>query len=216
MSQRFIVILILLTVSNFSLGQKYMFSSTGTMAPSHFYIDTVIKTKLKPNGKIIFNYLDSNYTDSFHLRSFFSTKYDSILRDTFEYFILVNLTKKAIRFNRAYSNSSLVVQELVNHEKHGVIPISFFIYPACGNSYQPQFILKPSEGLIIKNLVKRSKIFASNSPNCSIRLQTINNGILVSKLYRKQVEKTDFFINSSLEKDFHLLKRQIAFLEEDE
>jgi hypothetical protein len=210
MSQRFIVILILLTVSNFSLGQKYMFSSTGTMATSHFYIDTVFKTKLKPNGKIIFNYLDSNYTDSFQLRSFFSTKYDSILRDTFEYFILVNLTKKAIRFRKL--NQNLEAEELADMTSYGYKPISYFFYPSCGTSFDRRdLVVKPAEILIIKNLVTRSRTFASSSHNCFARLQTSTNGILVSAPYSKKTELMQFYLNAKFEKDYFFQKSRFAF-----
>jgi hypothetical protein len=211
MPQRFIVILlILLTISNFSLGQKYMFSSTGTMAPSHFYIDTVIKTKLKPNGKIIFNNLDSSHTDSFHLRSFFATKYDSILRDTFEYFILVNLTKKAIRFRKL--NQNLEAEEIVNMTSKGFKPISYFLYPSCGTSFErSDLVVNPAEILIIKNLVTRSRTFASSSHNCFARLQTSTNGVVVSTPYKKKIDLTRFYLNANFEKDYFFLKIRFAF-----
>lgn len=189
-----------------------MFSSTGTMQPSQFYIDTVIKTKLKPNGKIIFNYLDSTYSDSLHLRSFFASKYDSILRDSVEYFILVNLTKKAISFRQFYGKN-IVGAESAIHEKYGYKPISFFIYPTCGNSYGPLLILKPTEVLIISNFVLRSKGARPALPNCFARLQTVSNGVIGSTPYRKQIAKTSFYINSVSEKDYFFLEKQFAFQE---
>jgi hypothetical protein len=199
-----------LTITKYSIGQKYVFSPTGTMEYSKIYVDTVIKSKLKINGKTVFNYLDSTYSDTLNIRQYFSKKYDILLQDTIEYFFVANLTNKEINFKKL--NKQLVAEELGRYENFGFKPLSFFIYPKCGTGINyDDLILKPSEILIIKSLTKRKSSKLQGQPNCFMKLLTGTNGILVSTRYAKPIGNKNFYINSEFQRQFYLIKKQLAF-----
>lgn len=81
-----ITILSIFIFSTYSNGQKYVFSPTGTMGNSRVYVDTVYRTSLKINNKIVFSCLDNTYADTLNLVKVIGKKYNLILKDTLEYF----------------------------------------------------------------------------------------------------------------------------------
>ena len=180
------------------------------MEISTLHIDTLIETKLKISNKIIFKYLDSSYSDTTNIRQYFAKRFDKILQDTSEYFLVVNLTSKPINFRKL--NDQLVAEEFSRYENFGFKPISFFYFPKCGTGINyDDLILKPSEILIIKNLTKRKTSKIKSQPNCFMKLLTRTNGILVSTLYQKPIGNDRFYINSEFQRDFMLSKNQLAF-----
>ena len=205
-------ILLYLAIANYSVGQKYAFSPTGTMDISRLHIDTVIKTKLKISNKVVFNYLDSSYLDTINIRQYFIKEFDTILQDTIEYFFVANLTNKPINFRKL--NDRLVAEEFSRYENFGFRPISFFSFPKCatGINYD-DLVLRPSEILVIKNLTKRKTAKIKSYPNCFMKLLTRTNGILVSTPYQKPIGNERFYINSSFQRDFVYSKSQLAFQE---
>jgi hypothetical protein len=180
------------------------------MERSEVYVDTVVKTNLRVNGKTIFNYLDSSYSDTLNIRKFFSKKYDLLLQDTVEYLFVANLTNKPISFKKL--NNQLVAEEFGKYENFGFKPLSFFIYPKCGTGIDyADLVLQPKEILIIKSLTKRRKSVVQGQPNCFMKLLIGSEIVLVSTLYRKPIGNNDFYINSEFEKDFNYIKHRLAF-----
>jgi len=180
------------------------------MEHSKVYIDTVIGSKLKINGKTIFNCLDSTYSDTLNIRQYFSKKYDIVLQDTLEYFFVANLTNKEISFKRL--NNQLVAEEFGRYENFGFKPLSFFIYPKCGTGINYEdLVLRPSEILIIKSLTKRKTSKSQGQPNCFMKLLTGTKDVLVSTLYTKPIGNSNFYIRSEFEKDFNFIRNQLAF-----
>lgn len=177
---------------------------------SCLFIDTVIKTKLKISNTIVFNYLDSSYSDTTNIRQYFGKKLDAILQDTIEYFFVANLTRKPINFRKL--NDRLVAEEFSRYENFGFKPISFFLFPTCGTGINyDDLILKPSEILVIKNLTKRKTSKIKSQPNCFMKLLTRTNGVLVSTPYQKPIGSDRFYINSEFQRDFMYSKGQLAF-----
>jgi hypothetical protein len=194
-----------------SLGQKYLFSPTGVMDMSRFYVDTVVKTKLKANGKIMFNYLDSVYIDSMNVKQLFIKKYNEILKDTIEYFFVANLTNKSIRFKKL--DNRLVAEEFGLHDKLGFRPVSFFSYPSCGTGINyDDLVIKSSEVLIIKCFNKRINLDSKSKTNCFAKLLTSTNGVIVSVSYPRVVNNNSFYVNSKHVRYFDN-KNRFAFLD---
>ena len=203
-------ILLHLTIANYAVGQKYVFSPTGNMDISDLHIDTVIKTKLRISNKVVFNYLDSSFLDTTNIRQYFTRKFDIILQDTFEYFFVANFTNKPINFRKL--NDRLVAEEFSRYGNFGFKPVSFFYFPKCGTGINyADLVLKPSEILVLKSLTKRNISKIKSQPNSFMKLLTRTNGILVSTLYLKRIANDRFYVNSDLEKDFLYNKNQWAF-----
>ena len=177
---------------------------------SRLYIDTVVKSKFKISNKVVFSYLDSSYLDTANIRQYFTIKFDSILKDTIEYFFVANLTNKRINFRKL--KNRLVAEEFSKYENFRFKPISFFSFPKCGTDINYEdLVLQPSEILIIKNLTKRATSKINSQPNCFVKLLTRTNGVLVSTLYQKPISNDKFYINSGFERDFTFDKPQLAF-----
>lgn len=202
------IIIFLLIISINVTGQKYIFSPTGKMEHSQFYVDTIIKTSMKTIDKTVFIFLDNLYLDFLNFRQYFPKKYNRLLRDSLEYFLLANLTNKAIHFKRI--NSRLIGEELSRYENFGLKPISYFMYPFCATQCD-SLVLKPSQILIIKSLTKRNSLKLRRPPNSIMKLLTSTNQILYSTRYEKGVGGDNFYINSDFEKDFNRSRHRLAF-----
>ena len=182
------------------------------MENSRVYVDTVYKTTLKINNKIIFNYLDNSYVDTLNIEKTIGKKYNLILKDTLEYFFLANLTNKAISIRKLHDH--LVAEEYSRFENFGYKPISYFIYPFCASGVDypdGDLILKPKEVLIIKNLDKRDRHKVKSYSNVIMKLLTNTGGSLLSMPYSKSFDSNRFFILEKYKKDFINEETQLAF-----
>ncbi|MFN8306954.1 MAG: hypothetical protein U0T79_09285 [Ferruginibacter sp.] len=205
-----ILIVFLITFANPVFSQKYLFKQTGTMEQSSLYIDTVVKSTLRITGKIIFTNLDSSYSDTFNIRRFFAKRYETALLDSIEHFIVVNLTNKPINFRKV--NTQLVAEEFSSHPDLGFRPISFFLYPRCGTGIDfSELILAPKEILLIRGSNTRNKSTTSSPLNSFVRLSTSTHGNLISRQYRKAIDKTSFYINADYKFDFTNSSWLLAF-----
>ena len=210
MFQKILVVSLFLTITKYSVGQKYVFSSNGIMENSKLYIDTVIKSNLKINGTTIFSYLDNNYSDTLNIRQFFLEKYDNIKKDNLEYFFVINLSDKDLNFKKL--DNHLIAEELGRFENFGFKPLNFFRYPRCGTKIDfSDLVLKPSEILIIKNLIKRKPSKIIGEPNCFMKLMLNSNVSLISSAYRKSINNKSFYLNSKYQKDFEYMLKSLAF-----
>src|SRR6188474_3354395 len=85
-----LILLFFCIFSNLLFGQKYQFAPNGTMQQSQTYIDTIIKTNIRAENRIIFQKLTFGL-DSFNLKERIPKKYAIYSKDSFQYFLIANL-----------------------------------------------------------------------------------------------------------------------------
>jgi hypothetical protein len=208
-----LLFILTLSTSNFSFAQKYVFDSGGTMERSQMYIDTVFKTTLKTQNGIFFKKLDITYIDSIKIKKYIPNKLAFILKDTFDYFVLANLTNKIIKLKRV--DNQLVTEEFSRYENFGFKPISFFMYPNYSAKLNNEDLnLNPSEILIFKDRNKKRETYSKEPPDCFMKLLTSTNGVLVSEKYKKASDNSNHYIDSGFEKYFNSNRNLLAFPEE--
>lgn len=204
--KKIVSISVMLVFSILSFGQELLVAKGGTMTKSELLIDTVYSSNMKITGEIVFELIDSS---SRHSQNIVASKFDNILKDSVEYYCLVNLTKGTLLFKKL--NNRLVGQDYGKFNDEEYRKISLFLYPTCGTGidFEPLH-LNPGQVVIMRNSAVKKNIASISQPNCFIKLMT-SDGAITSRPFKRNFALTDFYVEvtNAIESDH--IKRQMAF-----
>jgi hypothetical protein len=204
-----LILLCLFLIKN-SFGQELAFSEDGKKGSGFAEFDTIFKptkTIQLKSSPFIFRHIAKNQKyflvglDTISLSSFDFDGSDSI-----EYFALMNTGNKLIKVTRQ-DWSLISVKEAINY-KDQWMPIEFWSYSNCGNSYY-DYTIFPGSILLFKTY----KQFGSTNTKLRLRLKTSTNGIIISEPYEGNIDDTYFILNTKLEKFSPILKDRLNYLQ---
>lgn len=177
-------------------GQKLFYSDEGMQINGSSHIDTIIthlnKTRVS-NTNYILKRLEplSRYvvigSDTVNLSQVINLK----RLDSNEYFTLYNSGNKPIKL-LLQDGSMITTREAVNYQNKW-LPVEFWNYSWCGNSYYP-ISIEPGQLLLFTTY----KLKGTGKTKMRLRLKTESNGILVSDSFEAFVDPDYFVLNTSL------------------
>lgn len=204
-----ILLLICIIATGKTEAQNFSYSSNGTMIRSRVYIDTVLRSQLRPANRVVFQHLDSTSRFYDTIRHVAPAYFQSAFNGKCDYFVVANLSDSAIYIHCI--NEQVVAEELSSLRDQGLKPVSIFTYPSCGTGIRYRGLyLKPSEVAVLVNEGRpKSNTSRKAVPNTVLRIKTSKGG-LTSLGYPAQFSTTDFSLPADMAPFESNLKRSLA------
>ena len=192
----FLIISLILNSKLFA--QELFYSDNGLQSRGYSHVDTIFTTLNKIHvGKAsyVFKRLERDKPYIISGADTITLPQTIILDnpDSIEYFILYNSGNKPIKLLRQ-DGSLISIKEATNYQKKW-LPVEFWSYSWCGNSY---FSININPGQLM--IFGTYKLRDGMKTTMRLRLKSESNGILVSETFESSVNTNYFELNSELKK----------------